>query len=96
MPGILKRTIRFEKREQGGKIRYQRFPWNLVETSLGGGWEPVSNETVTSHDPSDEMQRVDKVDFDADLNLPFHYDDTGNKKIKLMGGDLVQGRVLSI
>jgi hypothetical protein len=106
MAGILYRAIRYEIKKEGGRTRYRRFPWNLVNTSQGAGWEPVSfphhmagidTEAANSgnsekYDDNDEILRVDEIFFDGDLHNPFHYD----KGSKCMGGHVVLDRVIPI
>jgi len=106
MSGITYREIRFEKKEQGGRVRFRRFCWNSVNMGgLGGGWEPQALEHQCSNTrlnedfyPSSMGRRVDKIALDASYSNPFTYDvdKQGNKAIRLTGGNLVQDYKISL
>ena len=81
MSGILNREIRFEYVH--GK--YRRFPWNVVNTSLGGCWEPVNiknYEPGVTMDVNAEGDQINKVSFDGDFKNPY-FRDGG---VAIMGG----------
>ncbi len=84
--GILHRTLRVERKKD--RIRFS--DWNVVNTSAGMCWEPrrlsdysyeVAGETI---DPNDCIQRIDRIDFDADGRDPYFRDSASN--LPLMGG----------
>jgi len=93
MSGILNRTVRMEERNN----RYRSFDWNVVNTIVGGCWEPrnfpVSSrdiseaaDTVLALDPDDMINKIDMVTFDVDRRDPFFRDPFTN--MALMGGSL--------
>lgn len=90
---ILNRTMRVINRKN--RIRFT--DWNLVNTSMGGAWEPRnlspllfgSESKCESIDPDDMFQRIDSIEYDADGRDPFHRDPDSN--MALIGGKLMLG-----
>ena len=81
---VLHRTVRMESRK--GRVRPS--DWNLVNTSIGAGLEPRVLKTASdgfgSVDQDDCINRVDRIEFDADNRDPFHRDQYNNDR--LIGG----------
>lgn len=81
---VLHRTVRMESRK--GRVR--PFDWNVVSTSVGSGWElkpaNVSADSFNSVDQDDCINRVDRIEFDADNRDPYHRDQYHNTP--LIGG----------
>ena len=86
---ILNRTIRYEARNG----RFRRGDFNLVNTSLGGMWEPrylEGNGAGEATDLDDHINRVDKIEFDWDRRNPFHRDEKSGAP--LIGGYVLLGQ----
>jgi len=81
---VLHRTVRMESRK--GRVR--PFDWNSVNTSIGGGWEPrvlsINADGFNEVDQDDCINRVDRIEFDADNRDPYHRDSYHNTP--LIGG----------
>ncbi|MCK4817981.1 hypothetical protein KA005_19580 [bacterium] len=81
---VLHRTVRMESRK--GRVRPS--DWNTVSTSVGAGIEPRVLKTAAdgfnSVDQDDCINRVDRVEFDADNRDPYHRDPYHNTP--LIGG----------
>jgi hypothetical protein len=103
---ILYREIFFV--EDGGSVR--RLDWNMVNTSIGGAWEPRQfaeyfniADTATGFpaiDIEDEMLRVDKLTIlngnsKIGFDFPYWTDQEEASDRILHGGHLVPGRDIS-
>jgi len=89
---ILMREVRMEARN--GRFRF--FDWNIVNTSIGGCWEPVyikGNNSGGTVDFDDAINRIDKVGTGVDFRNPFHRDPKSNRA--LTGGIMFLGRSLA-
>lgn len=87
--GVFHRTIRFENRNG----RFRRFDWNTVATHAGAGWEPVRHDMgsrLADCESDGPINRVDKIEFDADFRDPFYRDPVTNQP--LIGGFVNLGR----
>lgn len=81
---VLHRTVRMEV--TAGRVR--PFDWNTVNTSVGACWEPRSSLRIGDGfdevDQDDCINRVDKIEFDADGRDPYYRDPKSNTP--LIGG----------
>jgi len=87
---ILYRTKFVEHR----KNRWRFSDWNIVNTSIGACWEPVSfsgtdGAGVSSMGLDDCINRVDELSTDFDWRDPHYRDEYGEI---LIGGNLSLGR----